>query len=108
MTSRETPTDEPEDTPPSRSRAFFRAAQLASVGLELGVAVAIGGGVGWWLDRRFGTKPWLLLLFLLIGVAAGFKGVYAAARKAERELRASNGQEPPPSRPRDPRAKAGR
>jgi ATP synthase protein I len=56
----------------------------------MGIAVAIGAGLGWWLDRTFDTKPWLMIVFLLFGVAAGFKGVYTAARKATRELEASN------------------
>ena len=61
---------------------FFRAAQYASLGLEMGIAVAIGAGIGYLLDASFGTRPWLLLLFLLFGVAAGFKGMISAARRA--------------------------
>jgi len=71
-------------------RAFFRAARFASLGLEMGVAVAIGAGAGYLLDRWLGTKPWLLLVFLLLGIAAGFKGVIDAARKASAEIKASN------------------
>jgi ATP synthase protein I len=74
----------------SGPRAFFRAARFASLGLEMGVAVAIGAGIGYALDRALGTKPWLLLVFLLFGIAAGFKGVIEAARKASGDIRASN------------------
>jgi ATP synthase protein I len=73
----------------SKSRAFFRAAQFASLGLEMGIVVAIGAGIGWFLDAKLDTKPWLLLVFLLFGVAAGFKGVIAAARRATKDV-ASN------------------
>jgi len=66
----------------SKSAAFFRAAQFASVGPEMGLCVAIGAGIGYWLDSRFGTKPWLLLFFLLCGVAAAFKAVIDAAKRA--------------------------
>ncbi len=69
--------------------AFFRAAQFASLGLEMGVAVGIGAGVGYLLDRWLGTKPWLLLVFLLFGIAAGFKAVIDAARKASGAFEAS-------------------
>lgn len=59
-------------------------AKLSSVGIEMGVAVGLGWGVGHWLDNKFGTEPWLMLLFLLFGTAAGFKGIYTAAREATR------------------------
>ena len=39
---------------------------------------------GYWLDTRFDTKPWLMIIFLLFGVAAGFKGMRRAAREANR------------------------
>jgi ATP synthase protein I len=52
------------------------------VGIEMGVAVLIGWAVGYWLDKRFATGPWLMVLFTLCGVAAGFKGMIRAAREA--------------------------
>jgi ATP synthase protein I len=55
---------------------------MASLGLEMGLAVAIGAGIGYLLDSWLGTRPWLLLLFLLFGIAAGFKGMFDAARRA--------------------------
>ena len=30
------------------------------------------GAIGWWLDGRFGTKPWLLLAGLIVGMIGGF------------------------------------
>lgn len=55
----------------------------------MGIAVAIGAGIGYLLDARFGTKPWLLLVFTLFGVAAGFKGMIAAAQRAKPDVTAS-------------------
>jgi ATP synthase protein I len=69
---------------PEDSRGLARLLRLSSVGIEMGVAVAIGWGIGYWLDQRFGTKPWLMIVFLLFGVAAGFKGMIRAAREASR------------------------
>ena len=46
------------------------------IGTEWVVATMIGIGTGYWLDSQFGTEPWLLILFLIFGVAAGFKNVY--------------------------------
>jgi ATP synthase protein I len=55
---------------------------VASVGIEMGLAVVVGWGIGYWLDRKFDTAPYLMLLFLLIGSAAGFKGLFRAAKEA--------------------------
>ena len=40
----------------------------------------IGLWVGQYLDRYFGTDPWLLLLFLLFGMVAGFRSLYRLLR----------------------------
>lgn len=74
----------------SRSRQIFEAYSLASVGLEMGVAVFLGWAAGHWLDQKFATDPWLMLLGLLIGVAAGFKAIIRVARQAKRDADESN------------------
>ncbi len=50
---------------------------------ELVVGVAVGGGLGWVLDRQFGTTPWLLVLFLVLGFAAGLSNVIRTARRMQ-------------------------
>ena len=65
-----------------RGAAFGRAFQFAA---ELVVGVGVGGFIGWALDRQFGTKPWLLVLFGLFGFAAGFLNLVRAAKKAQAE-----------------------
>jgi ATP synthase protein I len=44
---------------------------LASLGLMLPSSIAVGLLIGYVLDKAFGTRPWLLLLFLLLGTASG-------------------------------------
>ncbi|MEP6568247.1 MAG: AtpZ/AtpI family protein [Acidobacteriota bacterium] len=41
-------------------------------GLVLFSAVIAFCGVGWLLDRWLGTKPWLLVLGVVLGAIAGF------------------------------------
>ena len=43
-----------------------------AAGISLFVSVAVGLGLGWLLDRWLGTKPWLLVVGLILGAAAGF------------------------------------
>jgi ATP synthase protein I len=80
MSSTKSSTRDEEPTP------VFKTYSVASVGLEMGLAVAIGALMGVWLDKTFGTRPWLLLLFLAFGIAAGFKGMLRAAREVRREF----------------------
>jgi F0F1-type ATP synthase assembly protein I len=41
------------------------------VGVELVAPVIVGVFSGRWLDRRFGTEPWLLLVLTVLGAVAG-------------------------------------
>jgi len=45
---------------------------------EFVAAAAVGGGIGWGLDRVLHTKPAFTILFFLLGVAAGVWGVIRA------------------------------
>lgn len=63
-----------------RGAAFGKAFSFAA---ELIVGVAFGAFVGWGLDRYFGTKPWLMVLFLVLGFAAGLMNVIRRAQEAE-------------------------
>jgi F0F1-type ATP synthase assembly protein I len=76
-------TDRPGDVA-VKTRGVYRTLSLSSVGLEMGIAVIIGLFVGRWLDGQAGTAPWLMILFVIFGFAAGFKGVYRAMREADR------------------------
>lgn len=68
--------------------------RYSSLGLEMGVAIAIGLVIGIYLDRRFGSSPWLTIIFFLLGVAAGFKNIIRLiieeADKKENEERNSD------------------
>ena len=46
------------------------------VGITLVVATVIGLAGGYWLDRWFGTAPWLLMIGLGFGIAAGFVNLF--------------------------------
>lgn len=57
---------------------------LSGLGMEFLAALAVPGGVGWWLDSRWHTSPWLLL----IGIAVGFAvGLYIMIRASNRLIK---------------------
>lgn len=81
------------DTAARRSRRLYNGLSASSAGLELGIAVALGALGGRWLDGRFGTEPWLLLVGLVIGLIAGFRGVLRAVARADRAARAERDED---------------
>ena len=58
---------------------FRNLAMVSSMGISVVMAIAIGVWFGLALDRWFGTRPWFFYIFLLIGIAAGFKNIYVIA-----------------------------
>ena len=49
------------------------------VGVELVSAVGVGTAIGWGLDYWLETRPWLMLVFMILGGAAGIMNVYRMA-----------------------------
>ena len=62
--------------------AFARGFRLST---ELVAGVLVGAGLGWLLDRWLGTTPWGLMVFLLLGFAAGVLERDARGRGRRRE-----------------------
>ena len=46
---------------------------------ELVAGVVVGAGIGWLIDRWLGVSPWGLIVFLLLGFAAGVLNVMRSA-----------------------------
>ena len=51
---------------------------------ELVSAVAVGTIIGFILDKTFGTKPWLILIFFFVGVVAGITNVIKSAKNMQK------------------------
>ena len=50
------------------------------VSVELVSALAVGLGIGWLLDQWLETRPWFMLVFLILGGSAGILNVYRMAK----------------------------
>ena len=48
---------------------------------DLVAGVIVGGLVGYWLDQWLGTNPWLFLICLMFGFAAGIMNVVRSAQR---------------------------
>ncbi len=71
---------------PKHRREMSRGQRLALVGTELSVSIFIGLFGGHWLDERFATRPWLTMVGLLLGLAAGFKSLFQVARREQTRI----------------------
>jgi F0F1-type ATP synthase assembly protein I len=73
--------DEPKDrdTPSESSKAAenLRNTQVYLDAVwQLVGGVGLGVAVGYWLDKRFHTSPWLLVVGSMLGMTAGFVALF--------------------------------
>jgi ATP synthase protein I len=68
-------------------KAFFRElGKYSALGLEMALSVVIGLGIGYYLDKWLGTAPWLMILWIGFGFAAGVRSLYRAAVRSGKDL----------------------
>lgn len=56
-------------------------AAYSTVGLMFPTSIAVGFGIGYLLDSLFNTSPYLLIVFTLYGVAAGFVNLIKVSKR---------------------------
>ncbi len=67
-------------------RRWIRNVGLAStIPWVLVISILIGYALGSWLDRVFGTEPWLMLAFTILGAAGGFIEVFRIVLRISKE-----------------------
>ena len=63
---------------------------LAGVGyrmsIELVVGICAGLGLGWLIDWQMGTKPWFMIGFMFVGLAAGIFNVVRLSKDIQRRM----------------------
>jgi len=64
----------------NESHAYGMAMRLVA---ELLSGLIVGLMIGWFLDKGLGTKPWLLIVFIFLGLGAGIFNVMRAAKQIE-------------------------
>jgi len=79
---------------PKRARGkagdkFTIAGMAWRMTLELVVGGVVGAAMGWGLDALFGTLPLFLIVFILLGFAAGIRTVMHSAKEVEKKQAAN-------------------
>ncbi|MEX1024934.1 MAG: AtpZ/AtpI family protein [Planctomycetota bacterium] len=86
------PKDDDAERVANSASSLYR---YSGVGLTFAVSILLFAGLGWWLDERLGTSPWLLL----VGVFTGFPlALYSLVRKFAPRPPASQGPASPEDR----------
>ncbi|HNZ83604.1 MAG TPA: AtpZ/AtpI family protein [Sedimentibacter sp.] len=70
------------DKPSKKYSDMFAAlAAFSQIGFTIAVSVLGGVLLGQYLDDKFGTDPWFLLAFSILGVGVGIRALFNIAKK---------------------------
>ena len=56
---------------------------ISTVGMAMALSIGLGAIIGFYLDNKFGTKPWLFYIFFGFGIAAAFRNLQIMYKKAK-------------------------
>ena len=88
-------------------QTVIQMASVSSIGIAMVLAIVGCFFLGNWLDSKLGTEPYLALLFLLIGIAAGFRNMYVLIKRyIKNEKPITTGTRSEPQRKGPPAKKA--
>jgi len=79
-----------EKVPKPAADDKFRQADMAwRMVIEMVSGLGIGFGIGFGLDALAGTKPWLMLVFTLLGLVAGIRVMIRSAEEMNKKAHAA-------------------
>jgi ATP synthase protein I len=69
-----------------KDKKYWESLGTASImGLHVVSGTVVGLAMGYYLDKWLGTKPWLLLIFLVFGIIAGFRNMFQELKKITKD-----------------------
>jgi F0F1-type ATP synthase assembly protein I len=66
--------------------------EFAGIGIQFAATILVFTFAGVWVDRRFGTSPWFVLIGVLVGAGGGFYSMYRMVTRGT--ARRKNDSEP--------------
>ena len=70
-------------------------ASVGVIGMHMVSGPLVGVAIGYGIDRFFDIHPWGKIVFLFIGIGAGFLNVYMDTRRLIGQMNRNQGQTPP-------------
>lgn len=80
---------------PSTPAPYFK---YAGLGIQFALTFLVFGAIGWWLDAKLGTAPWLMIVFIALGAAGAFWSLIRSVPPAGRGSETNRGEQPPRQR----------
>lgn len=79
-----------QDDKPHTEEHYSQAQHAWRMVIELVAGLGIGFGIGYGLDTLLGTRPWLMVIFTLLGFIAGVKTMIRSAQEMQRQAEAKD------------------
>ncbi len=77
-----------------READLKKLAEVSSLVMILPSSIAVGLAIGYLLDRWLKTAPWMLLTWLLLGVASGLLNLFRGVKRYFQENQEQEGKPP--------------
>jgi F0F1-type ATP synthase assembly protein I len=65
-------------------RTGVSGAEFATAGIQFTAILVVASFAGMWVDKQLGTSPWILIVLVFLGAAAGFYSLYHKLMKGQR------------------------
>ena len=62
---------------------FKQLMQASTIGINLVLSTFVGLAIGYGLDSLFHSSPWLTIIFLILGIIAGFRELLRIASRQD-------------------------
>jgi ATP synthase protein I len=62
-------------------------ASVSTMGISMVLALVIAIIVGYYLDKWFHTSPVFFLIFMVLGIVAGFRNIYVIMKRTEKDFK---------------------
>ena len=72
---------------PEGRKQLRQVGRLSTIGIEIALSIVFGILGGRWLDGKLNTAPFLTVLGMALGVAAGFRSLYRTTRQEQKRLK---------------------
>ena len=75
-----------------KKSGIMKAMKYSVIGIEMAASVTVGGLIGYWLDTKLGTEPWMFIFWLICGLVAGFRSLYRISKQFLKESKQNENQ----------------